>query len=1184
MARILASSINLSGSEKFELSGVPEGLDAMVLADLARRLAHEAGSSHDGPCLIHVARDDKRLEALSDALKFFAPDLTIVILPAWDCLPYDRVSPGQGVAARRLAALSALTNSPEKPHIVLTTVNSILQKLPPRTEMRDHARIIQPGMMTDMSEIGDWLVQHGYERTATVRDPSSFAVRGGILDLFPPAHENPVRLDFFGDTLESIRSFDAETQRTLAQLQSVSLLPVSEAMLTPASIKRFRAGYRAAFGTVMADDPIYTGVSEGHRASGMEHWLPLFYEELETMFDYMRGAVLSLDHLAIEARDTRLEQIKDYFQARQDTADLESSGGSTYRALPPEALYLDNNDWREHLADRTVLQLSPFESAERATDKTILTIGGRLGRTFAAERVAADGALFDAVVSHIKDLATQDKQVVIACWSEGSRQRMAQMLEDHGLQGVQRVNSWADVQSLRVSTGAASSAINAIAILGLENGFETPTAAFLCEQDILGERLVNRSRRSRNAADFLTEATSLSQGDLVVHVDHGIGQFIDLRTVEAAGAPHDCLEIKYAGDDRLFIPVENIELLSRYGNDEAGAQLDKLGGAGWQARKAKLKDRIREIAGELIKIAAARAMRVAPAIVAPEGLYEEFSARFPFEETEDQANALDAVLDDLASGRPMDRLICGDVGFGKTEVAVRAAFVTAMSGRQVAVVVPTTLLARQHYRTFTDRFVGLPVKIAQASRLVGAKGLADVKEGLKSGDIDIVVGTHALLAKSIAFRDLGLLVIDEEQAFGVTHKERLKQLRAEVHVLTLTATPIPRTLQQALTGIRDLSLIATPPVDRLAVRTFVTPFDPVTIREAILREHYRGGQTYYVCPRISDLGEIAAYLSEQIPEIRFRVAHGQMPPSELEDIMTAFYEGKFDCLLSTTIVQSGLDVPNANTMIVHRADKFGLAQLYQIRGRVGRSKVRAYALLTIPANRKMTPGADKRLKVLQSLDHLGAGFMLANHDLDLRGAGNLLGDEQSGHIKEVGFELYQNMLEEAVAELGSAEGGAGVEERWSPQIAAGAAILIPESYVADLDLRLSLYRRLSTFDSQEDVESFAAEMVDRFGSLPPEVDQLLHIVGIKILCRIAGVEKLDAGPRGALLSFRENKFANPHGLIEFITSEGPLARLRPDHKLVIKRDWDDIDTRLKGMAILLKRVVDLVENAKKKLH
>ncbi|MBZ0217564.1 MAG: DEAD/DEAH box helicase, partial [Fimbriimonadaceae bacterium] len=473
----------------------------------------------------------------------------------------------------------------------------------------------------------------------------------------------------------------------------------------------------------------------------------------------------------------------------------------------------------------------------------------------------------------------------------------------------------------------------------------------------------------------------------------------------------------------------------------------------------------------------------APAIVAPEGLYDEFSARFPFEETEDQASALDAVLDDLASGRPMDRLICGDVGFGKTEVAVRAAFVTAMSGRQVAVVVPTTLLARQHYRTFKERFVGLPVNIAQASRLVGAKGVADVKEGLKSGEIDIVVGTHALLAKNVEFRDLGLLVIDEEQHFGVTHKERLKQLRAEVHVLTLTATPIPRTLQQALTGIRDLSLIATPPVDRLAVRTFVTPFDPVTIREAILREHYRGGQTYYVCPRISDLAEIAAYLEQQIPEIRFRVAHGQMTPSELEDIMTAFYEGQFDCLLSTTIVQSGLDVPNANTMIVHRADKFGLAQLYQIRGRVGRSKIRAYALLTVPANRKMTPGAEKRLKVLQSLDYLGAGFMLANHDMDLRGAGNLLGDEQSGHIREVGFELYQNMLEEAVAELGSADGANGEfgsgEERWSPQIAAGAAILIPESYIADLDLRLSLYRRLSTFESQEDVEGFAAELVDR---------------------------------------------------------------------------------------------------------
>ncbi len=1172
LAAAFAGGADLFKPGTVEVSGVPEGLDAMVLADLARQAKQTRAPGESGPIFVHVARDDKRLAGLAETLRFFAPDLEIARLPAWDCLPYDRVSPAASVAARRIAALCNLAGDQPTVDIVLTTVNSVLQRVPPRGEMRAHSRFLTPGGLHNMAEIAEWLVQHGYERTATVRDPSSFAVRGGILDLFPPAHEQPVRLDFFGDTLESIRSFDAESQRTLAQLHEISLLPVSEAILTPEAIERFRAGYRATFGAVTGDDAVYTGVSEGHRASGMEHWLPLFYEKLETLFEYVPGAAWSFDNLAQDSRDRRLEQIADYFDARQNSEQLASTSASPYRALRPETLYLSGQNWNEALRNCAVFQLSPFERADSNTDTVSLAAAGRIGRSFAAERTAPDGELFDAVVRHIDDLNARKKQVVIACWSEGSRQRMMQMLEDHGLKNAAQVTSWTDVQALGGSA-------KALALLGLEAGFETPTAAFICEQDILGERMVNRSRRSRRDSDFLTEVTSLSRGDFVVHVDHGIGQFMNLRTIEAVGAPHDCLEIKYAGGDLLFIPVENIELLSRYGSDDAGAQLDRLGGAGWQARKAKLKDRVREIAGELIKIAAARAMRVAPAIPVPEGLYEEFCARFPYDETEDQLNALDSVIDDLAAGRPMDRLICGDVGFGKTEVAVRAAFLTAMSGRQVALVVPTTLLARQHTQTFVDRFRGLPVHIGQLSRLVSAKETAEIKEGLKSGKIDIVIGTHALLAKNVGFRDLGLLVIDEEQHFGVTHKERLKQLRAEVHVLTLTATPIPRTLQQALTGIRDLSLIATPPVDRLAVRTFVTPYDPVTIREAILREHYRGGQTYYVCPRISDLGEIAAFLQEQIPEIRFRTAHGQMPTGELEDIMTAFYDGKFDCLLSTTIVQSGLDVPNANTMIIHRADKFGLAQLYQIRGRVGRSKIRAYALLTIPTNFRMTEGAEKRLKVLQSLDYLGAGFMLANYDMDLRGAGNLLGDEQSGHIKEVGFELYQNMLEEAVAEL-DASPDRGDDSQWSPQIAAGAAILIPERYVTDLDLRLNLYRRLSTLQSQEEIEAFAAELVDRFGSLPEEAEQLLQIVGIKMLCRRAGIEKLDAGPRGALITFRENKFSNPHGLIELITSEGPLARLRPDHKLVIKRDWEDVETRLKGIAILLRRIVSAANTKK----
>ncbi|MCC6779092.1 MAG: transcription-repair coupling factor, partial [Hyphomicrobiales bacterium] len=637
--------------------------------------------------------------------------------------------------------------------------------------------------------------------------------------------------------------------------------------------------------------------------------------------------------------------------------------------------------------------------------------------------------------------------------------------------------------------------------------------------------------------------------------------------------------IHYAGGDKLFLPVENIELLSRYGSEEATVELDRLGGGAWQARKARMKSRIREIANELIKIAAERKLREASQMAVGHGLYDEFCAGFPYEETEDQQTAIDSVLADLSSGRPMDRLVCGDVGFGKTEVALRAAFITAMNGKQVAVVVPTTLLARQHTKTFSERFRGFPVHIGQASRLVTGKDLTQVKKGIAEGGIDIVIGTHALLGKTIKFKDLGLLIVDEEQHFGVTHKEKLKQFRAEVHVLTLTATPIPRTLQLALSGVRDLSIIASPPIDRMAVRTFVSPFDPVTVREALLRERYRGGQAFYVCPRIEDLAGAKEFLDKHVPEMRVAVAHGQIASTVLEDIMSAFYDGKYDVLLSTTIIESGLDIPTANTLIVHRADRFGLSQLYQLRGRVGRSKIRAYALLTLPVERKITPQAERRLKVLQSLDTLGAGFQLASHDLDIRGAGNLLGEEQSGHIKEVGFELYQQMLEEAVASL-----KAGIVEpvgdKWSPQITIGAPVMIPDSYVADLPVRLALYRRLAEIEDENEIETVGAELVDRFGTLPVEVEHLLRIVAIKALCRKANVEKVETGPKGAVVSFRDNSFANPDRLVAFIREQGPGARVRPDMKVVFFDEWETPEERLRGTTEILRNLVSLAQPAK----
>ena len=814
---------------------------------------------------------------------------------------------------------------------------------------------------------------------------------------------------------KSIRTFDAETQRTLLDMRALDLVPVSEFQLVTETIRRFRMGYVATFGAPQRDDLLYEAVSEGRRHPGMEHWLPLFQERMDTLFDYLDGAPVAIEPQGEDAARERFKQIEDYYEARREALE-HPGGGAIYKPLPPDRLYLTEAEWTERLNEAALARLTPFAVPDGSAD--VFDAGARQGRNFTPERADGSVNVFEAVVAHVLALQAQRKKVVITLWSEGSRDRMGSMLRDHKLANLTSVNAWRTVQATPRNEAM-------LAVVGMESGFETDEFAVITEQDILGDRLVRPRKSSRKLDNFISEVTSLSTGDLVVHVEHGIGRFVGLQTIEVGGAPHDCLELHYAAETKLFLPVENIELLSRYGSDHANVELDRLGGGGWQARKAKLKNRIREIAGELIKIAAERHLHEAPKMPVQPHVYDEFCARFPYEETEDQLGAITSTLKDLESGRPMDRLICGDVGFGKTEVALRAAFAVALDGKQVAVVVPTTLLARQHSKNFAERFRGFPVNVAQASRLIPAKELTQVKKGLTDGNVDIVVGTHALLGKSIKFRDLGLLIVDEEQHFGVSHKERLKQLRAQVHVLTLSATPIPRTLQLALTGVRDLSIIASPPVDRLAVRTFVAPHDPLMIREALLRERYRGGQAFYVVPRIEDLAGVKDFLDKNVPEMKVAVAHGQMPPTVIEDIMSAFYDGKYDILLSTTIIESGLDIPTANTLIVHRADMFGLAQLYQLRGRVGRSKLRAYALFTLPAQQKITAQAERRLKVLQSLETLGAGFQLASHDLDIRGAGNLLGEEQSGHIKEVGFELYQSMLEEAILNLKAGVVGAG---------------------------------------------------------------------------------------------------------------------------------------------------------------
>ncbi|HYE48149.1 MAG TPA: transcription-repair coupling factor [Azospirillaceae bacterium] len=1150
------------------VGGAPEGHDARVLAELA------AGAGAKG--LIHVALDDSRMARLAEAVAFFAPGLEVVPFPAWDCLPYDRVSPNGDIVARRIDALTRFMEPRKdaKPFLVLTSVNAVLQKVPPRLSFRNATFRARVGGRVNVDELQRFLAHNGYTRAQTVREPGEYAVRGGIIDLFPPGTPEPLRLDLFGDELDGVRAFDPMTQLTTEKRDGVDLKPMSEVFLDEASVQRFRTGYRELFGAVTGDDPLYEAVSAGRKQAGMEHWLPLFHPQLETLFDYLPDAVVGLDAQAEESRDSRLAQVQDFFEARKNLQAAEKqSGAPVYKPVPPSALFLDGEGWDRHLAVRAVAQLSPFQAVEGSSNADLIDAGGRRGRDFADARAKPDVNVFDAVREHIDRLRADGRRVLIAGYSAGARDRLCTVLKEHRIHPVEPVDSLADALALPAKT-------TAVVVLGIDNGFVAGDLAVVSEQDILGDRLARPAKKKRRAANFIAEAASLNPGDLVVHIDHGIGRYDGLETLDVAGAPHDCLRVIYEGGDKLYVPVENIEVLSRFGSDEGVTQLDKLGGAGWQARKARVKKKLKDMAAALLRIAAERELKRAQPIEVPDGIYEEFSARFPYAETEDQLRAIEEVMEDLNSGKPMDRLVCGDVGFGKTEVALRAAFLAAMGGQQVAVVVPTTLLARQHARTFEKRFAGLPLRIGHLSRLVTAKETAQTKSGLADGTVDIVIGTHALLSKTIQFNRLGLVIVDEEQHFGVKQKERLKELRTDVHVLTLTATPIPRTLQLALSGVRELSLIATPPVDRLAVRTFVLPYDGMVIREAILREHYRGGQTFYVCPRIEDLPKLQERLAELVPEVKVVTAHGQMPAAQLEEVMTAFDEKRYDLLLATNIIESGLDIPSANTLVVHRADMFGLAQLYQIRGRIGRSKIRGYAYLTYAPKTVLSQTAQQRLHVIETLDSLGAGFQLASHDMDIRGAGNLLGEEQSGHIREVGVELYQQMLEEAVA---AARGGLSeaqvADTQWSPQINLGMPVLIPEAYVTDLGIRLSLYRRLADLADRQEIDAFAAELVDRFGKLPPEVENLLRLVEIKRLCKEADVQALDAGPKGAVVGFRNNSFRNPAKLVQFIQGQAGSAKIRPDHKLVLLRPWDSPESRMDGVRHLMGVLAKLAAGA-----
>ena len=1019
------------------------------------------------------------------------------------------------------------------------------------------------------------LLACGYLRVGTVMEAGEFAIRGSLLDIFIATDEDPVRIDFFDDEIESIKTFDPVTQRTEKEVQSVNIQSVSEVILTEETITNFRKGWREHFpnGTM---DTIYRDITEGRKNDMMGHYLPLFYglAPLPSFIEILpENTLIIRSPLAEEAFEARSNAINESYDARLNAVvsdkGLDGEMSEPYRPLKREYLYLQNDDWlKVHTGHKWLLMANFDDGSEKLTKINVSAL------TFSLADARAHSGVLDSAISLMKETRKEGHKVLLSALAPSTLVRMERALEEHGLPMPQTIKSYKDFLKADGLT---------MAVTPLSWGFYDKELGqlIITEQDLFGEKN-NRPVKSkkRKSADVISHFNEIEVGGLVVHSDHGIGQFEGLVTMEVDGSQQDFLHLTYDGGDKLYVPVVSLDVLSRYGGDVDSTRLDKLGGAAWQARKAKVKKDLMAMAGDLIKVAAEREVRKGHRYSQPDGMYDEFCAGFPFVPTPEQQQAVNDVEDDLYGEGVMDRLVVGDVGFGKTEVALRSAFIAASDGKQVAITVPTTLLARQHFENFFNRFKDFPIKVGHLSRLVTGKQKAETLKGIENGDVDIVIGTHALLGNSVKFKNLGLLVVDEEQRFGVAHKEKLKQLKANVDVLTLTATPIPRTLQMSLSGLRTLSLITTPPVDRLAIRSYVMKFDRKVMREAILREVFRGGQVFVVTPRVDGIDKLAETIQNLVPESKVRIAHGQMPKDALDRTMTDFYDGHFNVLVATTIIESGIDVPRANTLIVHRADRFGLAQLYQIRGRVGRSKIRAYAYFLLPGVGHMSADAVKRLQILQRLEGIGAGFTLASYDIDSRSSGNILGKEQSGHVKEVGFELYNKLLHEAVANTKrKAETGVdNLEEiqSFTPTLNIGLSFLIPDLYVTDLGTRMSLYRKLANLETPEDIEDFSDEMVDRFGDLPEEVSSLLQVVMLKNRCKALNISKLDVGPKGIVITLHNKTFAKPVALLQYVQNNAGLVTVKPDQRIIMHRVMPQGKQRLESISSILSALENLL--------
>jgi len=1077
--------------------------------------------------------DNEYIDETISVLKFFMPTYSIYGFPDYDVLPFERTSPSKPVINARIATLIALSERKDRVAVV-TSGEALLRKIIPQNIILQNYISAHVGDKMQREELIGKLVTFGFSRLVNACNASEFAVRGSIIDIVFEDEKEGYRIDFFGSKIESIRTFDPQTQKSLQHVKHFFIHPCDEIIVSEASLKNFSDGVRVKFG--LKAEELIELFANHRKTPGQENLLPFFYGNLSSLFDYLDPKTKIFYPYDLQTNLGKVYEITNKrHQERMEFKD------KAFFALPELAdLYLNENQVWKLLQNFQNTMLNPFDNKK---------IFSRL-RNFSVERASIkleDGAQQgkSAINLFKDDLINNDtSKTIISCFSNGSMQRLKGILSEYEIIS-QPLENYEDAKSLK-------SGIVGLSCFPLQQGFSYQDYRIFSEQDLLGERLARKAKQKKFAGNVFTELASFQEGDLVVHMEHGIGRFEGLQTLTVSGVIKDFVRLLYAGGDKFYLPVENLELLSRFGSSE-DIELDKLGSAHWQMRKATLKNKIKIAAEALLKVAAERATIKMQEILPIEQMYEEFCNKFPYVETEDQLKAIDDVITDFKCGKPMDRLVCGDVGFGKTEVALRAAFIAIASNHpsQVAVLVPTTLLARQHFATFTNRFEGFGIRIAQLSKFTPRSEIKRIKESLENGTVDIAIGTHALLAKDVKFKNLGLIIIDEEQHFGVGQKERLKEIKSHSNVLTLSATPIPRTLQLSLTGIKELSIIATPPGDRLPIKTFVTPYDALTIREAILREHYRGGRIFYVTPRTAYLDGIVDMLTQVVPEVKVQKAHGKIGASELDKIMNDFYDSKFNVLVSTTIVESGLDIQNANTLIVDRSHMFGLSQLYQIRGRVGRGNAQAFAYLTYPNGMNLSGTAEKRLQILQSFENLGSGFSIASHDMDLRGHGNLVGEEQSGHVKEVGVELYQHMLEEAISKLKDTTIQESNLEEWSPIMNLKISVQIPEDYIPDSSLRLSLYRRIASISDPQALEDFASELIDRFGNLPIEAEHLITIVRLKHLAKNAGVEKLDIGEKGIALTFRDNMPKSPDAVMNFVSRNTGTVKIRENNKLLI---------------------------------